>query len=49
MYYTTYKTNERRVSAIERLVAIVEQEIITNKKKAKKVKEDRKNETEIRA
>ena len=38
MYYVTFKSRERKMSAIERLVAIVEQEIITNKNKYKKTK-----------
>ena len=36
MYYVTFKLKERKMSAIERLIAVIEQEIITNKNKNKK-------------
>ena len=47
MYYTTYK-KERRMSAVERLIALVEQEVIANKKKAKNKKEGREDENYIK-
>ena len=47
MYYNTLK-KERRMSAMERLIAIVEGEILENKKKAKDDKKGEKNENNIR-
>ena len=38
MNFETFKLNKKKMSAIERLIAIVEQEIITNKNKYKKTK-----------
>jgi len=38
MNFETFKLNERKMSALERLIATVEQEIITNKNKYKKTK-----------
>ena len=48
MYYTTYK-KERRISAAERLIAFVEKEINTNKRKTKNnKKEGREDENYIK-
>lgn len=46
MYYYNTLKKERKMSALERLVAMVESEILTNKKKAKKQK-GAKNENSI--
>jgi len=47
MYYNTLK-KERKMKPIERLIAMVEGEILENKKKAKDDKKGEKNENNIR-
>ena len=46
MYYNTLK-KERKMTATERLIAVVEDEILTNKKKQKN-KKGEKNENKFR-
>ena len=48
MYYYNTLKKERRMSAIERLVATVEGEILTNKKKVKQQQKGVKNESGVR-
>ena len=41
MYYYNTLKKERKMSALERLIAAVESEILTNKKKAKNKKREK--------